>query len=83
MPDGLYSDLMETAAAHGMTPLDWIAAQVGKTKSKPRKNAGKTLADLFVGRVGRIRSGGKECLSEDAGKKFAADLEARRKSGHL
>jgi hypothetical protein len=38
----------------------------------------RTLADLFAGRVGRIRSGSKKQLSEECGAKLTDYLEPLR-----
>ena len=50
--------------------------------SEPEQNP-QTLAALFTGRVGRIRSGGKERLSEEGKVAFTDYLEEKRKAGHL
>ena len=88
IPDTLYTALKEAAAASGLNPVDWIAAQLPRTQIVEGPEAEKivgprTLADLFVGRVGRIRSGGQEHLSEECGTKFTDYLEEKRKAGHL
>ncbi len=88
IPDTLYIALKEAADANGLNPVEWIAAQLPQTQTTKGSEVGqvdspKTLADLFVGRVGRIRNGGKEHLSEECGAKFADYLEEKRKAGHL
>ena len=88
IPDTLYTALKEAADASGLNPVDWIAAQLPQTQITEGPEAEKiggprTLADLFVGRVGRIHSGGKEHLSEECGTKFTDYLEEKRKAGHL
>ena len=88
LPDELYAALQEAADASGLTPVDWIAVHLlephGKKGIKGEQMGhAKTLADLFAGRVGRIRSGGKERLSEECGAKFTDYLEEKRRSGHL
>jgi hypothetical protein len=88
IPDTLYTALKEAADASGLNPVDWIAAQLPRTQIAEGPEAEKiggprTLADLFVGRVGRIRSGGQEHLSEECGTKFTDYLEEKRKAGHL
>jgi len=88
IPDPLYSVLEEAAAANGLTPVDWIAAHLPQAEQAEEVKAGEwghpgTLADLFRGRVGRVRSGGKERLSEDCGAQFAEYLEEKRRAGHL
>jgi len=88
IPDELYTALQATADAHGTTPLGWIAAQLPHTTGtvnapEAPEGAPKTLADLFAGRVGRIRSGGRERLSEACGEIFTDYVEAKRKAGRL
>jgi hypothetical protein len=88
IPDDLYTALQAAAEACGTTPLGWIAAHLSSaaatagTHEEPA-GAPKTLAELFAGRVGRIRSGSTERLSEACGEKFTDYLEAKRKAGHL
>jgi hypothetical protein len=88
IPDDLYMALQAAAEACGTTPLGWIAAHLplaaepADTHDKLAR-APTTLADLFAGRVGRIRSGGMERLSEACGEKFTDYVEAKRKAGHL
>src|SRR6266508_1598120 len=88
LPDELYAALLEAADASGLTPIDWIAVHLLEARRKKeiegeRMSHNRTLADLFAGRVGRIRSGGKERLSEECGAKFTDYLEEKRRSGHL
>ena len=86
IPDTLYDALKEAADASGLTPLAWIAAHLPQsptTKGAERNSSTRTLADLFAGRVGRIRSGGKERLSEGCGEKFTDYLEDKRRAEHL
>ncbi len=88
IPDELYAVLKEAAEASGTTPLGWIAAHLPPTKGRESlpeglKEGPRTLAELFADRVGRIRSGGKECLSEEGGEKFTDYLEAKRRAGSL
>ena len=88
LPDSLYESLKQAAEAEGKTPAGWIKTHlfgdqdIGerpiKTKRKPQ-----SLADLFSGRLGRIRSGDKEALSEGCGDKFTDYLEEKRHGGHL
>ena len=88
IPDALYAALQAAAEACGTTPLGWIAAHLPpatetiETHDEPA-GAPKTLAELFAGRVGRIRSGGTERLSEACGEKFTDYVEAKRKAGLL
>jgi hypothetical protein len=88
IPDELYAALQAAAEARGTTPLGWIAAHLPPATETPETHdepagAPKTLADLFAGRIGRIRSGGTERLSEACGEKFTDYVEAKRKAGHL
>ena len=79
IPDELYDALKKAAESSDMTPLAWIAAQLPNAPDiKP-----KTLADLFAGRVGRIRSGSQKPISEDSGTTFTEYLEEKRRGGHL
>ena len=88
IPDSLYAVLKDAAEASGLTPVNWIAAHLPPAHQPEELKAGesgglRTLADLFHGRVGRVRSGGKESLSENCGAKFADYLEEKRRAGHL
>jgi hypothetical protein len=83
LPDPLYTALKEAAEASGTTPQGWIAAHLPQRKEPELATAPKTLADLFAGQIGRIRSGAKEVLSEDCGQKFTAYLQRKRQEGHL
>lgn len=88
VPDALYAALQKAAAASGLSPLAWIAAHLPTPQTSPNESLDqeygpKTLADLFAGRVGRIRSSGKERLSEECGGAFTDYLEEKRKAGHL
>src|SRR5207244_12016908 len=65
IPDDLYAALQEAAKASGLTPLDWIAAHLGKNgEGQADSTSARTLADLFAGRRGRLRSAGEEPLFE-------------------
>ena len=88
IPDPLYTALKEAADARGLTPLDWITAHLRPPQKTSdggteQEDGPRTLADLFAGRVGRIRSGGKEQLSDECGEKFTDYLEEKRRTGHL
>jgi len=88
IPDELYAALQAAADAHGTTPLGWIAGhlpQAAETVGAHAEPAGgpQTLADLFAGRVGRIRSGSTERLSEACGERFTDYVEAKRRAGCL
>lgn len=85
LPDTVYAALQEAAEASGMTPAAWIANHLPQTSTRSGEGPEPpgTLADRFAGRVGQVASGGRERLSENAGHKFADNLEAKRRSGHL
>ena len=84
LPDPVYSALEKAAEAQGTTPIGWIASQLAKNGVPgTAQTPGQTLADRFAGRVGHIRSGGQESLSEKCGEKFADHLEAKKRAGHL
>jgi hypothetical protein len=83
LPEPLYAALEKAAEVSGTTPQGWIAAHLPDVTSQEPAGAPKTLADLFAGRVGRVRSGGKEVLSENCGPKFTEYLERKRQEGHL
>lgn len=88
IPDTLYAALKEAADASGLTPVAWIAAHLPHAQNATeiqteQASSPKMLADLFAGRVGHIRSGGKEHWSEECGAKFTDYLEEKRKAGRL
>jgi hypothetical protein len=88
IPDALYTALQEAAAASGLSPLAWIAAhlptpQVPSDEGLDQEYGPKTLADLFAGRVGRIRSSGKERLSEEHGAAFTDYLEEQTREKEM
>ena len=88
IPDPLFDSVKRIAEAQGMTPSNWIAMQISLAVSrdaprKPAPRSAKTLADLFEGRVGTIRSGGQERLSENCGETFTDHLQEKRKAGRL
>jgi hypothetical protein len=83
LPDALYAALLEAADASGLTPVDWITVHLSQAHEEremktAQVNNARTLADLFAGRVGRIRSGGKKQLSEECGAKLTDYLEPLR-----
>ncbi len=85
IPDTLYAALRQAVDTSGTAPLGWIAAHLPKTTGaedmhKEDEAEPRTLADLFAGRVGRIRSDGEGRLSEGCGAKFTDYLEAKRGS---
>lgn len=86
LPDPLYAALREAAEETGTTPTGWIAARLPKTRDQETKRPNpkpETMADRFANRVGRIRSGGQEALSEDCGRKLGEILEQKRDEGRL
>jgi hypothetical protein len=88
IPDELYAALQAAADANGTTPLGWIAAQLPPTAGtvsahEAPEGGSKTLADRFAGRVGHVRSGGRERLSEAWGETFTDSVEEKRKAGRL
>jgi hypothetical protein len=64
LPDPLYDALERAAEASGTTPAGWIAARLPRPHDEGAATEARTLADLLAGRVGRVRSGGKQTLSE-------------------
>jgi len=88
IPDEVYTALQAAAEACGPTPLGWIAAHLPPAAEpagthEALAEAPTILAELLAGRVGRIRSGGTERLSEACGEKFTDYVEAKWKAGHL
>jgi len=88
IPDTLYAVLKEAAAASGLTPVEWITTHLPQTQQDKElrvepATGPATLADLFAGRVGHIRSDGRQRLSEECGEKFTDYLEEKRRAGHL
>jgi len=96
LPDPVFGQLQQAAEAAGVTPQAWIAARLAErhpasaadvkapstTDNDGAQQPPKTMADLFAGRVGRIRTGNKN-LSENCGEKFTDHLEAKRREGRL
>ena len=61
LPDSVYDELCEAAAARGLSPAAWISAHLsGDVAPKPggADAEPQTLADLFAERVGQIGSSG-------------------------
>lgn len=88
IPDSLYAALKAAAAANGLTPVEWITVHLAQTQSDAGTTTAQTatpstMADLFMGRVGHIRSGGRKPLSEESGEQFAEYLEEKQRAGHL
>jgi hypothetical protein len=82
LPEPVYDALESVAAANGTTPVGWIAAHL-PLRAAMATDGARTLADVFAGRTGRIASGGKEKLSECGSKRFADDLELKRREERL
>jgi len=83
LPDSIYAALEKAAQSSGTTPVGWIVAHLPNDVSEESASGQQTMADLFAGRTGRIRSGGKEELSESCGEKFTDYLEEKRAEGRL
>jgi hypothetical protein len=88
IPEPLYRSLTAAAEKSGKTPLEWLAAQLGKSRvaHHPDSRApeeGVTLADRMKGRLGRIHSGGGDLLSEAGGEAFTDELVQKREEGRL
>lgn len=87
LPENVLEALQRAASAAGQTPSDWIAAHLPVEEHAilpdTTERRAKTLADLFEGRTGKVRSGGGEALSETCGAKFAEHLEAKRAANRL
>lgn len=85
IPDDVYLALQAAARDEGTTPLGWITTHLPSEPGEAGDNAPKpqSLADLFAGRVGAIRSGGSERLSEQCAERLADHLEHKRSTGCL
>jgi len=83
LPDPIFDALQDAASASGTSPVGWIAAHLPTEALSLEKKGAKTLADLFVGRIGRFHSGGKEALSQNCGERFTDYLEQKRREGRL
>ena len=73
---------MASVRSIGLPPIS-PPPQTTPGEDSQQEQSPRTLADLFAGRVGRIRSGGKERLSEECGAAFTDYLEEKRRAGHL
>lgn len=84
----------EALAELGVHPGDELSVSVqprrseeepGNGQASPNGKGGEpqTLADLFEGHIGGIRSGGNERLSDDCGETFTDYLVQKRKEGRL
>jgi hypothetical protein len=88
-----FKALKAEADAFEQSPREWIVDRLpkktkkgaaGKSNSRGNKpSKPKTMADVFADFLGGVRSGGKERLSEDCGKKFTDYLVEKKKAGHL
>lgn len=87
LPEAVLTALQKAAQANGMTPVDWIVANLWKEATPPSNGESShgpgTLADKFDGRFGRIHGGAKANLSESCAEKFTDYLEAKKRSGNL
>jgi hypothetical protein len=88
IPDSLYAALKAAATASGLSPVERITVHLPQTQSDAGTTVAQaatpaTMADLFTGRVGHIRSGGQKPLSQESGEQFADYLEEKRRAGHL
>ena len=86
IPDSLFSAIKKAADVSGITPIEWIAANLPDAEKSVCAKAEQrlhpqTLTDLFAGRIGRIRSGGKEHLSKNCNVNFA-DYLVEKRGGH-
>jgi hypothetical protein len=86
LSDPVYARLEKAAAAAGLTPADWVDANVpdDSTLECPDADDAKpTLAERFAGRVGVIDTGGRARAAENVGERFAEHLAAKRRAGCL
>jgi hypothetical protein len=82
LPDPIFDALQQAAAASGTTPAGWIAAHLPAPAKPAPKNA-KSLADLMVGHIGTIHSGGNESYSQHCGEHFTDYVVQKRREGRL
>jgi hypothetical protein len=71
--------VVAAAAMEGVTPQDWVIARLSERAAV----VPATMAEQFAGRIGRIASGSKVTLSENAGNAFAEHLAQKRAEGSL
>jgi hypothetical protein len=83
LPDPIYDALQEAASAGGTSAVGWIAAHLPVATEPKETGDATSLADLFRGKIGRIRSSGKEPLSENCGELFTDYLEEKWRKGIL
>lgn len=87
LPDAVFGALERAAEAQGTTPAGWIEQRLGEAapaEAEPSPTEGRTLADRFAGRLGRISSEGVAPVApEEVGAEFARYLEEKRGNGCL
>ncbi|HSU15372.1 hypothetical protein [Longimicrobium sp.] len=83
LPDDIYQQVEEAAAAAGTTPAGWIAAQLPQQESDTPAESQVPISQRLAGRVGRIASGGIEALSRPSGNAFTDYLVAKKREGRL
>jgi hypothetical protein len=85
LPDPVFAALQREAAARGITPAAWIAAQLGSSPSTNGANHSRTetMADRFKGRTGIVATGGAGDWSEEIGERFTDHLTDKKQAGHL
>ena len=86
LSDCVYAKLERAATAAGLTPADWVDANVPEDPAPESKDADApkpTLAERFAGRVGVIDTGGRARAAENIGERFAEHLAAKRRAGRL
>jgi hypothetical protein len=84
VPEGVFARLQGAAAAEGLAPGSWLDARLRSSENGQHPCAApRTLADLFVGRMGRFSSGTGEPRLETLRESFGEYLEEKHRSGHL
>jgi hypothetical protein len=87
IPDPVFAKLRKAAAASGLTPVDWIDAQLPQALESDEVAAipesPKNLAEFLEGHIGVIDSGSAEPLSENPPELFTQYLEQKRRAGRL
>ena len=82
MPEGLETYLLsESALAKDWLSPEEDAAWEHLQEQEPETAAG-SAADLFAGRIGRIK-GSTNAYSQNCGKKFAEGMAEKRRQGQL
>lgn len=77
------STLRRMAEREGQDLAIYMQSIMEREANKDAQQSDGTAADLFAGRLGGIHSGGQGRWSENAGEKFAAGMEEKRRQGHL